>query len=295
MQGKIIKGIAGFYYVHTSKGLIECKAKGIFRNKQIKPLVGDLVEIELTDEEKMLGNITDILPRKNVLIRPASANIDQALVIFAIVKPNPNYNLLDRFLITMKKQNLPCVICFNKKDIATAEERQELLQAYGDCGYEVFFVSGKEADGLEEIKAHLKGKTTVVAGPSGVGKSTIINAICPKANMETGEISRKIERGKHTTRHAELFALSDISEDTYICDTPGFTSLSLGDMEEEELQAYYQEFAEYEPACKFGGCAHISEPVCGVKDALAEGKISKVRYDNYVVLYEELKNRKRWT
>lgn len=294
MQGKIMRGIAGFYYVHTSVGLIECKAKGIFRNRQMKPLVGDLVELELTDAEKQIGNITDILPRKNVLIRPASANIDQALVIFAIVKPEPNYNLLDRFLITMEKQQLPCVICFNKKDIATEKEREELLRAYENCGYEVFFVSGRNEEGLEEIKAHLKGKTTVVAGPSGVGKSTIINAICPRANMETGEISRKIERGRHTTRHAELFALPEIAEETYICDTPGFTSLSLGEMEEEELQAYYREFNEYEPACKFGGCAHISEPVCGVRDALAEGKISRVRYDNYVVLYEELKNRRKY-
>lgn len=291
MQGKIIKGIAGFYYVHTHAGLAECKAKGIFRKEQIKPLVGDMVEIELTDEEKLLGNIVKILPRKNVLIRPAAANIDQALVIFAILKPNPNYNLLDRFLITMEKQSLPCIICFNKEDIASQEERRELLSAYGGCGYQVLFASGKEQKGLAEIRKQLKGRTTVVAGPSGVGKSTIINALCPFAGMETGEISRKIERGKHTTRHAQLFALS---EDSYICDTPGFTSLSLGEMEKEELQSYYPEFAQYEGACRFGGCAHISEPVCGVKQALSRGKISKVRYDNYVLLYEELKNRKKY-
>ena len=278
MQGKIIKGIAGFYYVHTMAGIIECKAKGIFRKDKIKPLVGDNVVIELMDEEALTGNIVEILPRRNALIRPASANIDQALVIFAIVKPDPNYNLLDRFLITMEQQKLPCVICFNKKDIATDEEKNELTAAYSGCG-------------IEEIKARLKGKTTVVAGPSGVGKSTIINALCPQAKMETGEISRKIERGRHTTRHAELFALSN---DTFIMDTPGFTSLSLGEMEKEELQSFYPEFAEYEKECKFGGCAHISEPVCGVKEALAEGKISKVRYENYVLLYEELKNRKKY-
>lgn len=291
MQGKIIKGIAGFYYVHTHMGLVECKAKGIFRKEQIKPLVGDLVEIELTDEEKLLGNITKILPRKNTLIRPASANIDQAFIIFAIVKPNPNYNLLDRFLITMEQQEIPVIICFNKKDIATKEERDELAAAYASCGYQVLFVSGKENDGLEEILGCLKGKTTVMAGPSGVGKSTIINALYPEAQMETGEISRKIERGKHTTRHAQLFALSD---DTFIMDTPGFTSLSIGEMEKEELQGFYPEFAEYEEECKFGGCAHISEPVCGVKKALADGKISKVRYENYVLLYEELKSRRKY-
>lgn len=291
MQGKIVKGIAGFYYVHTTAGLIECKAKGIFRKDKIKPLVGDNVEIELVDESGDTGNIVEILPRKNALIRPAAANIDQALVIFAIVRPNPNYNLLDRFLITMEKQSLPCVICFNKKDIAAEEEKQELIRAYGGCGYQVLFVSGTMQQGISEIRTYLEGKTTVVAGPSGVGKSTIINALYPEANMETGEISRKIERGKHTTRHAQLFALSD---DTFIMDTPGFTSLSLGDMEKEELQSFYPEFAEYEKNCRFGGCAHISEPVCGVKDALMQGKISRVRYDNYAVLYEELKNRKKY-
>lgn len=291
MQGKIVKGIAGFYYVYTSAGLIECKAKGIFRKDKIKPLVGDNVDIEFVDEGALTGNIVEILPRRNALIRPAAANIDQALVIFAIVKPDPNYNLLDRFLISMEKQNIPCVICFNKRDIATAKEKQELLKAYGGCGYQVLFVSGTKQQGVCEIQACLEGKTTVVAGPSGVGKSTIINALYPEANMETGEISRKIERGKHTTRHAQLFALSD---DTFIMDTPGFTSLSLGDMEKEELQSFYPEFAEYEKNCRFGGCAHISEPVCGIKDALAQGKISRVRYDNYVVLYEELKNRRKY-
>ena len=291
MQGKIIKGIAGFYYVYTTAGLIECKAKGIFRKDKIKPLVGDNVEIQIVDEKELTGNIIEILPRANALIRPASANIDQALVIFAIVKPNPNYNLLDRFLITMEKQGLPAIICFNKRDIASPEEEEELRRAYGGCGYRVLFVSGAKEEGMEEIKDCLKGKTTVVAGPSGVGKSTIINALYPEANMETGEISKKIERGKHTTRHAQLFALD---EETFIMDTPGFTSLSLGEMEKEELANYYPEFTEYEVGCKFGGCAHLSEPVCGIKEALAEGKISRVRYDNYAVLYEELKSRKKY-
>lgn len=291
MQGKIIKGIAGFYYVYTTAGLVECKAKGIFRKDKIKPLVGDNVEIQIIDEKELTGNIISILPRNNALIRPASANIDQALVIFAIVKPNPNYNLLDRFLITMEKQGLPSVICFNKKDIATPEEEEELRRAYGGCGYQVLFVSGAKEEGMEEIRHCLQGKTTVVAGPSGVGKSTIINALYPQANMETGEISKKIERGKHTTRHAQLFALDS---ETFIMDTPGFTSLSLGDMEKEELAEYYPEFAEYEANCKFGGCAHLSEPVCGIKEALSEGRISRVRYDNYAVLYEELKNRKKY-
>lgn len=291
MRGKIIKGIAGFYYVYTCAGLVECKAKGIFRKDKLKPLVGDNVEITFDEKEPLTGNISSILPRKNVLIRPACANIDQALVIFSIVRPDPNYNLLDRFLITMEKQKIPAVICFNKKDIAEEKELEELKAAYGGSGYRVMFASGEKGQGIEEIRSCLKGKTTVVAGPSGVGKSTIVNALYPDANMETGEISRKIQRGKHTTRHAQLFALA---EDTFLLDTPGFTSLSLGDMEKEELKRCYPEFSDYEEMCRFGGCAHISEPVCGVKRALKEGSISRVRYNNYVLLYQELKNRKKY-
>ena len=179
MKGKIIKGIAGFYYVHTEKGIFECKAKGAFRKEKVKPLVGDNVQIELLDEGQLLGNIKEILPRKNALIRPASANIDQALVIFAIVKPDPNYNLLDRFLILMQKQEIPTVICFNKKDLASEKEQEELLAAYRASGCEVLFVSGREEEGIDRIREILRGKTTVVAGPSGVGKSTIVNSLTP--------------------------------------------------------------------------------------------------------------------
>lgn len=291
MKGKIIKGIAGFYYVHTPEGVFECKAKGVFRKEKRKPLVGDNVEIEIVDDEKLLGNITEIFPRSNSLIRPAAANIDQALVIFAIVKPDPNYNLLDRFLISMRQQMIPTVICFNKKDLASAKEQRELYEAYRQSGCEVMFVSGSRQEGIERICEVLRGKATVVAGPSGVGKSTIVNALTPEAHMETGEISRKIERGKHTTRHAELFA---VEEATYIMDTPGFTSLNVAGMEKEELQGFYPEFEPYEPYCRFGGCVHINEPVCGVKEALAEGKISRIRYDNYCRIYEELKERKKY-
>lgn len=291
MNGKIVKGIAGFYYVHTKDGLFECKAKGTFRKEKKKPLVGDNVEIEIIDNEKLLGNIIEIFSRSNSLIRPASANIDQALVIFSIRKPNPNYNLLDRFLITMEKQQIPTVICFNKKDIASDKEQEELWKAYCNSGCKILFVSGRENHGLTQLREVLEGKTTVVAGPSGVGKSTIVNALTPEANMQTGEISRKIERGKHTTRHAELFALS---KDTYIMDTPGFTSLNVDEMEKEELKEYYPEFHQYEPFCRFGGCVHLSEPVCGVKQALEEGKISQIRYENYRMIYEELKARKKY-
>lgn len=292
MTGKIVKGIAGFYYVHVEgRGIYECRAKGIFRNVHMKPLVGDNVCMDVLDEQEKKGNVTEILPRKNALIRPAVANIDQALVIFAIVKPNPNFNLLDRFLIQMERQKLPSIICFNKQDIASEEEKEALRKAYETCGYTVLFVSALEQEGMDELRALLAGKTTTVAGPSGVGKSTMINCLHPEANMETGSISQKIERGKHTTRHSEIIALG---EETYIMDTPGFTSLSISEITKEELGMYYPEFNQYEPYCKFSGCAHISEPSCGVKAAVAEGRISKVRYENYQMLYQELKEVRRY-
>lgn len=292
MRGKIVKGIAGFYYVHVKDcGIYECKAKGIFRKDNKKPLVGDDVILDVLDEEKKLGNISEILERSSELIRPAVANVDQALVIFSIVKPQPNFNLLDRFLIMMEQQNLPCIICFNKLDMDEADSGKEYEQIYRQCSYETLLVSAGTGQGVEELKELLKGKTTTVAGPSGVGKSSLINRLQSGKVMETGSISEKIERGKHTTRHSELIA---IEEDTYILDTPGFSSLSLFDMEKEDLAGFYPEFTEHEKYCKFGGCSHIGEPVCGIKDAVAEGSVNKMRYDNYVLLYQELKERKKY-
>ena len=212
MQGKIIKGIAGFYYVHVvESGVYECKAKGVFRKEKIKPLVGDNVEIEILDESEKKGNIVKILPRQNELIRPAVANIDQALLVFAITKPNPHFNLLDRFLVMMESKEIPVVLCFNKEDIATDPQVKELESIYESCGYPLVFVSAKKERGIETIRELLKGKTTAIAGPSGVGKSSIINILQPEADMETGAISTKIERGKHTTRHSELFAIDENS------------------------------------------------------------------------------------
>lgn len=293
MNGKIIKGIAGFYYVHTPEEdiIYECKAKGIFRNQKIKPLVGDDVIINTDDQPEGKGTITDILPRNNELIRPAVANVDQALVIFAAAKPDPNLNLLDRFQIMMQKQRIPTIVCFNKVDIVSKEVLSFLKETYQLCGCELFFTSLLQSEGIETLHELIRGKTTVLAGPSGVGKSTLINLFSKNVKMETGDISEKIKRGKHTTRHSELIS---VSENTYIMDTPGFSSLYINEIEKEELKDYFVEFRDYEDGCRFLGCSHMNEPDCAVKEALQDGKISKSRYDNYVTLYQELKSQRRY-
>ncbi|KAI4446845.1 Small ribosomal subunit biogenesis GTPase RsgA [Eubacterium plexicaudatum ASF492] len=292
MQGKILKGISGFYYVHIAEsGIYECRAKGVFRQQKMKPLTGDLVEIAVINEAEKTGNVEKILPRKNELFRPAVANIDMALVIFAAASPQPNLNLLDRFLIRMRMQHMPVTICFNKMELLTEQQRTGLAQIYEGCGCPVLFTSAKYKEGMDTLRQALAGKTVAASGPSGVGKSSLINLLQPQALMETGEISRKIERGKQTTRHTQLI---HIEGNSYIMDTPGFSSLFLPDMEKEELQQYYMEFAQYEPQCRFQGCSHISEPDCGVKDALAAGRIHPIRYENYKLLYEELKSRRKY-
>ena len=292
MQGKIIKGIAGFYYIYAEDGNVyECKAKGIFRKDNCKPLVGDNVEITVLNEEEKEGSVTSILPRRNSLIRPAVANVDQAFLIFAMENPKPNFLLLDRFLIMMEQREIPAVICFNKKDVGDKDEMEKLYEIYTGCGYRVVLSSTYEGEGMDEIREILNGKTTVVAGPSGVGKSSITNCMQGEVQMETGEISKKLKRGKHTTRHSQVIP---VEKNTFLVDTPGFSSLYLTDMKEEELRDYFPEFVMYEPQCRFQGCMHIHEPGCAVKEALSEGKISQQRYDNYLALYEELKEKRRY-
>ena len=292
MQGKILKGISGFYYVHVvESGIYECRAKGLFRRQKIKPLTGDLVEIAVISEAEKTGNVEKILPRKNELFRPAVANIDMALVIFAAASPQPNLNLLDRFLILMQMQQVPVTVCFNRMELITPKEWEALAYIYEGCGYPVLFTSAKQKEGIKTLQKVLQGKTVAASGPSGVGKSSLINLLQPQVFMETGEISRKIERGKQTTRHTQLI---HVEGNTYIMDTPGFSSLFLPEMEKEDLQQYYTEFAPHEPLCKFQGCSHISEPDCGVKDALSKGKIHPVRYENYKLLYQELKSRRKY-
>lgn len=292
MKGKIIKGIAGFYYVHVEgRGIYECKAKGIFRNRKIKPLVGDDVLLDSLDETGMKGNITDILLRRNELIRPAAANVDQAMIIFAAAQPAPNLGLLDRFLLMMQKQQVETIICFNKQDLASAEELQRLRDIYAGSGCRVITASVQLRQGLDEVREILDGKTTVMAGPSGVGKSSMTNAVYPDAEMATGAVSEKIHRGRHTTRHSELFS---IGHETYLMDTPGFSTLYLEGWAKEELKYYYPEFEDYFEQCRFNGCNHMSEPDCAVKQAVADGRIHQMRYENYTAFYTELASQRRY-
>ena len=293
MTGKIIKGIAGFYYVHDRRSNVyACKAKGVFRKWGLKPLVGDDVEFTILDEAGQEGNIDRVLPRKNQLVRPASANVDQALVVFAIKKPEPNLNLLDRFLVTMQREHVPVVVCFNKMDLGGVKERGHYEAVYGNSGCQMCFISTYDRQGIGEVRKLLEGKTTILAGPSGVGKSSLTNLLQPEACMETGAVSRRIQRGKHTTRHAELFC---VEAETYLMDTPGFSSLYLEGMEERELKGYFPEFSRYEPGCRFGsGCVHMGEPACGVKEAVQAGQVSQSRYENYRLLYQEIKEKRRY-
>ncbi len=291
--GRIIKGIAGFYYVADPQGHVyECKAKGVFRKDAVKPLVGDAVEFAIVDEEGKKGNIEKILPRKNELLRPAVANVDQALVIFALKDPEPNFRLLDTFLARMVLTGIPGIICFNKTDLdADGRLALQVRSIYRGSGHELVFTSTKERKGIAELEALLKGKCTTVAGPSGVGKSSLINLLQEDVQMETGCISEKTARGKHTTRHSELIALG---EDAFILDTPGFTSLSMDDYEKEDIAKGFAEIGRWENGCRFAGCSHIHEPDCIVKEKLAEGMISRQRYESYVAMYEQCKEKRRY-
>ncbi len=291
MQGKIIKGVGGLYSVQVKDlGVVECSAKGIFRHDGLTPLTGDDVEIELLDEKDMEGHITRICPRKNALIRPAVANIDQALVIFAAAQPDPNFNLLDRFLIQMERAQIPAVLCFNKSDLVTEEVCRRYASVYQASGYPCLFVSARTGAHLPELKKLLQGKCTAVAGPSGAGKSSLINRLQDTVCMETGSISKKLGRGRHTTRHVQLI---EIQKDSWIMDTPGFGSLDVTEILPEELKNYYPEFTEQTP-CRFLSCMHVKEPDCAVRAAVEAGQISRQRYDNYVDLLTKLKEVKRY-
>lgn len=290
-SGKIVKSIAGFYEVYSEGTVYRCRARGLFRQLGEKPLVGDNVEFDITDtvSDPMEGSVISIGERKSVLVRPNVSNVDQALLLFAVKYPDPSLNMLDRFLISIALRGLPAVLCFNKCDLADRDEIERLAGIYGGCGAELVFISTQDAHSMEQLIGMLRGKTTVLAGPSGAGKSSLIRALCPGAKPETGELSERIGRGKNTTRATEIYALSD---DTFIMDTPGFTSLYLQGIEAGGLKSHYPEFAPYAGRCRFDTCMHHKEPDCAVKNAVSDGLIPRERYEDYIELYLELKDRK---
>ncbi len=285
--GIIIKGIGGFYYVKANEKIYECKARGIFRKDKITPLPGDRVLISINDEDKLLGSINEILHRDIVLVRPAVANINQIIVVVAMKSPAPDLVLLDKLLITAELKKLSAVVCLNKIDLVSEGECLNISNSYSKAGYRVIMTSSKTYEGFREFSEVFRGRITVLAGQSGVGKSTILNTITDTLAMQTGDISRKIERGKHTTRHAELV---ELKTGGYIVDTPGFSTFELSDIGYEKIELLYPEFNSFQNKCKFTWCSHISEPECSVKEGLKNGLIDEGRYERYIQLYNTLKD-----
>jgi ribosome biogenesis GTPase len=283
--GVILKGIGGFYYVLHNDTVVECKARGIFRKKELTPLPGDNVDFSINQEDGS-GNIDKILPRTVELIRPAVANVNQLIATIAVSSPRADLMLLDKLLIMAEKEGIQAIICVNKIDLDDGNSLDEIVSEYKLTGYPIILSSSKTKEGLNELREMLKGKITVLAGQSGVGKSTLINTLMQSYVMETGDVSGKIGRGKHTTRHAELIPLA---EGGFLVDTPGFSSFEITGWEPSELQAYYPEFVHQIGACRFNKCSHVHEPDCAVKLAIQEGEISRGRYDRYSELYKIIK------
>ena len=271
---------------------LNAKLEVYLEKKKIIPMVGDDVVFSVLDEGKKLGIIDEILERKTELFRPSVANVDQAIVVFSVMKPNPNYYLLDHFLVLAENEDLEIVICINKIDLASNREYEEIVDVYKNTGNKIILSSITDGAGINDLRDVLKDKTSVFAGPSGVGKSSLLNEIAPNFKLETGEISRKTSRGKHITRHVELLKVISTG---WVVDTPGFSSLSLEFIKEEQKLAYhFPEFLDYIPSCKFVSCIHINEPECAVKDAIKEGKVHPQRYKNYVRMLEEIKENRRY-
>ena len=281
MKGKIIKGIGGFYYIKTEEGLIECKARGKFRHRDMKPMVGDDVEITFEGSKGVIENIYD---RSSELIRPTVANVTQAFVVFSIKNPDINFDLLNRFLVLCEHNNIHAIVCLNKVDLVSDEEKEEIKNKINAIGYDVLYINAKKGIGVETLREKIKNNVTVLCGPSGAGKSTLINTLKESYHMETGEVSEKIGRGRHTTRHSELIDV----EDGYIVDTPGFSTLDVSFIDKENLKYAFPDFEEFNECCKFRGCMHYKEPSCAVKNAVEEGKINKQRYDFYIRTLKEI-------
>ncbi len=287
MEGIVVKGIAGFYYVKVDNDVYQCKARGIFKKDGIKVAVGDYVSIQLNEGSDAL--ITEIKERRNSFIRPPIVNVDCFAVVFAATNPEPNFFVIDKFLVMAEKSNTEIIICVNKVDVADKDKVEKIKNIYANI-YPIVFLSAKTGEGVDELKEKLRGKKCALAGPSGVGKSTILNALEPKVDVETGKISEKTKRGKHTTRHVEIF---DTTFGAMIFDTPGFTSFEVLEADEEELSHFYTEMQDYLGQCKYDNCRHIKEPQCSVREAVDEEKISKSRYNSYVEQIKEIREKSR--
>jgi len=288
IDGIILKGFSGFYYVRTqAHGEVECSLRGRFRQERLTFLPGDYVKISLTNERQ--GVIEELLPRETELLRPPVANVDQAILVLALADPPPDLVLLDRLLVYLEQTPVMPVICFNKRDIAGDSEAEEIIGIYKDIGYDLVLTSVKTKTGFDELKNFLQNHISVFAGPSGVGKSSLLNVLEPGFKLETGSVSDKARRGKHTTRHTKLLSLYG----GYVADTPGFSRIELPNVSREELSFLFPEMDGYRQDCRFNTCLHYKEPQCAVKQALERGAISQSRYKNYLRFLEEITARER--
>lgn len=292
LKGRIIRGVGGFYYVKTlDDKTYECVARGIFRKNGLTPLPGDNVIFKITDQNDEKGALEQILPRQSLLLRPAVANVDQIIFLIAAKSPEPDLLLLDKVLITAYKKNIDVLICINKIDLDPEGKYYEIVEAYRKSGYDAVAFSSKVDTSLDCITGKLSGRISVMAGQSGVGKSTLLNRIVGSLSMETGGMSQKIMRGKHTTRHAQLF---ELATGGYFVDTPGFSMFELEGIEHDELQQYYPEFYDHLGNCKFRSCNHINEPGCSIKDMVNTGEIDIERYQRYIQIFDALKSIKKY-
>ena len=288
LSGKIIKGVGGFYYVEADGMIYECKARGVFRKEKITPLVGDVVEISVESNGK--NSIEKIFERRNFFVRPPVSNVDNLVIVSSTCEPRPNFLIIDRLTAVAIHKNVRPVIIFTKDDLHNADE---FAERYKNSGIDVFVVSNKTGKGVMEVLKLIEGSTSVFTGNSGVGKSSLLNCIDPEFSVETGEVSHKLGRGRHTTRHVELFKTGN----GYIADTPGFSSLDFETndiIKKDEIADCFPEFSDYLGLCKFSSCSHTGDKGCKVIEALNEGKINPSRYESYVTLYNEVKNLKDW-
>ena len=284
-KGQIVKALSGFYYVKSAERIYQCRARGKFRKNDQKPLVGDYCEFSIENDNE--GYILQLKERKNELIRPPICNIDQALLVFSAKEPDMNTLLLDRFLVLIEYLKIQPIIVISKMDLARESQIKVMMKPYEDAGYQIYYVSSKQKQGIEDIQKIFVDKITVVTGQSGVGKSSLLNALDIHLHIDTNQISKALGRGKHTTRHVELIEMYG----GYVADTPGFSSLEL-DMEPVDLAHAFHDFEELSSKCKFRGCLHESEPYCEIKQAVEDGRISKERYEHYLMFLKEVKEKK---